>query len=286
MELDAKAELTQTLIPLALVAVSPTLEAEPTELAGQRYRRDNGRPALARYGSNRSSVRPAGQRVPRVRNVAEGKEVGAGVPPGPRCRDGPGGRDAASAGALRWPEGAFGLRRGGHGERAGSRGLPARVLDRGLSIDQGVLAVIDGSKGLRAAVRRAFERPTCEAAKTALRAIRADPSDKKLSAAKSLDERFEQTLTPHRLGVFRLLGIRLKTTNCLESIFSQVETRTARACNWKSSPQKHRRLASALLDIEPRLRRIRAYRHLPRLREAIQRELGLVNTEANERTVA
>jgi len=45
-------------------------------------------------------------------------------------------------------------------------------------------------------------------------------------------------------------------------------------------------LASALLDIEPRLRRIPAYRHQPRLREAIHPELGLVNTEANERTVA
>lgn len=132
----------------------------------------------------------------------------------------------------------------------------------------------------------AHERPTYEEAKTALGAIRADLPDKNLSAAKSLDEGFEETLTVHRLGVFPLLGIRLKTTNCLESIFSQVETRTGRVCNWKNSSQKHRRLASARVDIEPRLRRIRAYRHLPRLREAIQRELGLLNTEANERTVA
>ena len=72
----------------------------------------------------------------------------------------------------------------------------------------------------------------------------------------------------------------------LASLESQVETRTGRACNWESSSQKHRWLASALVDIEPRLRRIRAYRHLPRLREAIQRELGLVNTEANETSVA
>ena len=45
-------------------------------------------------------------------------------------------------------------------------------------------------------------------------------------------------------------------------------------------------LASALLDSEPRLRRIRGYKHLPRLREAIQRELGLLDNEANERSVA
>jgi hypothetical protein len=55
------------------------------------------------------------------------------------------------------------------------------------------------------------------------------------------------------------VGISLKTTNCLESIFSQVETRTGRVCHWKKSSQKHRWLATALLDIEPRLRRIRGY---------------------------
>ncbi len=32
-------------------------------------------------------------------------------------------------------------------------------------------------------------------------------------------------------------------------------------------------LAAALLDIEPRLRRIRGYRHLPKLRLALKREL-------------
>ncbi|MEJ2292755.1 MAG: transposase [Deinococcales bacterium] len=31
------------------------------------------------------------------------------------------------------------------------------LLDRGLNISQGILVVIDGSKGLRAAVRRAFK---------------------------------------------------------------------------------------------------------------------------------
>ena len=79
MELDAKAELIKALIPLGLTAVSQTLEAQVTELAGERYRREGGRPGLARYGSNRSSVRLADQRVPvrvpRVRNIAEGKEV-------------------------------------------------------------------------------------------------------------------------------------------------------------------------------------------------------------------
>jgi hypothetical protein len=35
----------------------------------------------------------------------------------------------------------------------------------------------------------------------------------------------EETLTLHRLGVFRELGISLKTTNLLESIHARVEAR-------------------------------------------------------------
>lgn len=38
------------------------------------------------------------------------------------------------------------------------------------------------------------------------------------SAARSLAEGLAETLTLHRLGVFALLGLSLKTTNCLESI--------------------------------------------------------------------
>ena len=65
----------------------------------------------------------------------------------------------------------------------------------------------------------------------------------------------------------------LKTTNCLESLLSQVGQLTDRVDRWRTSDQKHRWVASALLAIEPRLRRIKAYRHLPQLQAALQREL-------------
>jgi hypothetical protein len=42
---------------------------------------------------------------------------------------------------------------------------------------------------------------------------------------------------------------------------------------WRTSDQKQRWVASALLDIEPRLRRIKGYRHLPTLRAALQGEI-------------
>ena len=59
----------------------------------------------------------------------------------------------------------------------------------------------------------------------------------------------------------------------LESIHARVESRTAKVDHWKNSEQKQRWLATALLDLEPRLRRIRNYHALPLLREAITRQI-------------
>ena len=89
------------------------------------------------------------------------------------------------------------------------------------------------------------------------------------SAANSLAEGFEETLTLHRLGVFPVLGISFKTTNCLESINAMAEQRCAKVDYWKNSSQKQRWLVAALTDIEPRLRRVKGWRHLGKLREAM-----------------
>lgn len=44
---------------------------------------------------------------------------------------------------------------------------------------------------------------------------------------------------------------------------------------WKNSNQKQRWLATALMDIEPKLNRINGYKFLPELKTALQRELGI-----------
>lgn len=186
------------------------------------------------------------------------------------------------------------------------------LRERGLRIEEGILAVIDGGKGLHAALKKAFkgyvliqrcqwhkrenvvsylpkqkqesmrrrlrkaqQKPTYEEAKKALKAIVKELGTQNLSAARSLEEGLEETLMLHRLGVFELLGLSLRTTNCLESINSQVEERCGKVDCWKNSSQKQRWLASALLDIEPRLRTLMGYRHLPLLREKIKQELKL-----------
>jgi len=189
------------------------------------------------------------------------------------------------------------------------------LCDRGLDVSQGLLVIIDGGKGLRAAVRqglggaalvqrcqwhkrenvvrhlpkgeqahwrtrlqRAYRQPTYEEARKALARLQRDLEKRNQSAARSLAEGLEETLTLHRLGMFPLLGESFKTTNCLESINAAVEVRCAKIDHWVNSSQRQRWLAAALLDIEPRLRRVKGYRHLPKLRVALQRELKIKPT--------
>jgi len=192
------------------------------------------------------------------------------------------------------------------------RGFLGSLLDRGLEISRGVLVVVDGSKGLRAAVKKAYakralvqrcqwhkrenvvsylakseqprwrrrlqqayERPTYEEAKSQLLVLHDELSEINQSAARSLEEGLEETLTLHRLGLFALLGRSFKTTNCIESINSMAEQKCGKVDAWKSANQKQRWFAAALLDIEPRLRKVMGHRHLHKLRDAIMEDLGI-----------
>ena len=76
-----------------------------------------------------------------------------------------------------------------------------------------------GQKAIwRRRLQQAYERPTYVEARTAMLRLRQELRVVNLSAAASLDEGFEETLTPHRLGLFSTLGTSVKTTNRLESL--------------------------------------------------------------------
>jgi len=199
------------------------------------------------------------------------------------------------------------------------------LVERGLDASQGLLVVLDGGKGLRSAVKkvfrdkalvhrcqwhkrenvvsylpkseqaewrrrlqRAYNRPEYGEALAALKDLHAELEERNQSAAGSLAEGLEETLTLHRLGVYAVLGRSFKTTNCLESVNALVEERCAKVDHWKNSSQRQRWLAAALIDIEPRLRKVMGCRHLPKLREALSRELKLEKTaaDASKRKVA
>lgn len=180
------------------------------------------------------------------------------------------------------------------------------LVERGFRPAEGLLVVLDGAKGLRAAVedvwgaraqvqrcqwhkrenvvsylperakvewrrtlQRAYAEPTYERAKAALLRGHRELRLLNASAAASLLEGLEETLTLHRLGLAEELGPSFRTTNVLESIMAQVEHRTAKVDHWRTSDQKQRWGAAALLQIEPRLRKVKGYRHLPKLIAAL-----------------
>ena len=196
------------------------------------------------------------------------------------------------------------------------------LVERGLDLSQGVLVILDGGKGAPhgrpeglpgpgpgptvpvAHARERGELPGQARAdgvatappaglhpaglrrgRGALETLHGELDERNQSAAASLAEGLDETLTLHRLGVYGVLGQSLKTTNCLESVDALVEERCAKVDHWQSSSQRHRWLATALLDIEPRLRRVRGYRHLPTLRAAVQRELK-INTTTSKKQAA
>jgi transposase-like protein len=181
------------------------------------------------------------------------------------------------------------------------------LVERGFAAADGLLVILDGAKGLRAAVadvfgdraqvqrcqwhkrenvvrhlprsqqatwrrklQAAYEQLTYAQAKRALQRLEAELQRVNVSAAKSLTEGLEETLTLHRLGLFRELGASFKTTNVLESVMAQVEQRTGKVDHWRTSEQKQRWCAAALLAIEARFRKVKGYRHLPRLVEALR----------------
>ncbi len=387
LKTEARIDLIQALIPVALAEVGRTLGEEVEQLAGSRHARKSDGQEHYRHGSNPGSVRLGGQRhpvrVPRVRGpdgevrlerydrlhgangaVDEGlyRKVLLGIP----CRD--------YEAAVEAVPGAIGLSKSTVSrefKKATERQLKAfqerdlseygvvaifidgksfaddqmvlalgtllsgdkvllgftqtdtenartiqivlrGLVDRGLDLSAGALVVIDGAKGLKAGVKaafgdqvliqrcqwhkrenvlshlprteqsywrgrlqRAYQRPTDKEARRDLKAIRTELEELNQSAVASLDEGFEETLTLHRLGVFPLVGRSLKTTNVIESVNAMAEQRCGRVDHWKNSSQKQRWLAAALLDIEPRLRKLSGYRHLPVLRAAIQKELAI-----------
>ncbi len=86
----------------------------------------------------------------------------------------------------------------------------------------------------------------------------------------ALDSRVEliQALIPLRLE--KELGRSFQTTNCIENLNALIGQRTDKVDCWRNADQKHRWLATALLDIGPRLRKVSGYRALPRLRAALE----------------
>ena len=188
--------------------------------------------------------------------------------------------------------------------------------ERGFPLDQPLLVVLDGAKGLRAAVRAvfgdvpvqrcqwhkrenvvsylakqdqpvwrrkleaAYAHPTHGDAKRALDRLSQELRVVNESAAASLAEGLDETLTLHRLKVFAELGVSFRSTNLIESVMARLEAKTHRVTRWRTSDQKLRWCAAALWATERQFRCVKGYRHLPLLKQALHRTLTSTTSAA------
>ncbi len=90
------------------------------------------------------------------------------------------------------------------------------------------------------------------------------------SAASSLREGLEETLTLHRLGLPETLRTSLQSTNLIESALSVAADFTRRVKRWRSGDMRLRWSAAGLLQAENDFRRIRGYQAMPQLRSPLE----------------
>ena len=187
--------------------------------------------------------------------------------------------------------------------------LLADLVDRGLDVEQGLLFVIDGSKGLRKAIRQVFgndvpvqrcvqhkERNVLDhlperdrqTVKTRLRrAWKETDHDVALEqlntlaleldrahpgAAASLREGMEETLTVTRLGITGKLKLTLQSTNPCESMISTVRVIHRNVKHWTSG-EMCLRWTAGMLEAESRFRKVEGYRGLAGLAVKIEHDL-------------
>ena len=182
-----------------------------------------------------------------------------------------------------------------------------RLIERGLKFEQGILFIIDGSKGIRKAIehkfsvyaltqrcrwhkrenviayldkaqqtvfrrrlQEAYAQTTYKESKADLLQLHQELEKFNASAANSLLEGLEETLTIHHLGLSPELSQSLSTTNCIEGVMSQLGSYTDKVDRWHNSDQILRWTSMGLMDIEPRLQRINGYGYLKVLRYKLQ----------------
>jgi len=192
------------------------------------------------------------------------------------------------------------------------KGLLKNLLERNFRYEEGLLCIVDGSKGLTKAVKdtfgnyciiqrcqwhkreniisylneeqgkiyksriqSAYKEPEYETAKQRLLEIHADLKKINYSAANSLMEGLEETLTLHRLGLSHQLGRSLSTTNVIENLNSRLGNYLRKIKHWKTPEMLVRWVVMGMIEIEPRLNKISNYKKLGLLREALKNELKL-----------
>src|SRR4051812_1106260 len=181
------------------------------------------------------------------------------------------------------------------------------LMQRGFEFSAPRLYVLDGGKALHAAVKKYAgesapiqrcqvhkrrnvldhitdeEKPTVTrklnaayalddyaAAKQALDRLHRELMHLNPSAARSLAEGLEETLTVHRLNVPPQLRLTLASTNVIESAFSIVERVCLNVKRWHPGDQRERWVGSGLLVAQKQFRRVKGHKQMPLLLKELE----------------
>jgi putative transposase len=202
----------------------------------------------------------------------------------------------------------LGLHEGATENATATKALLADLCERGLDTQRSMLVVIDGSKALRAAVRDVFgsralvqrcqvhkrrnvvdHLPEAEAAsagkvmRQAYRCHDAKQAKKLLeglarqlqsrhpSAAASLREGLDETLTVKAMGLPEALERTLSTTNPIENLMGSIRALTRRVRRWRGGEMIERWVAVALQEASKRFHRVRGSAGMKKLAEVLDR---------------
>jgi len=196
---------------------------------------------------------------------------------------------------------ALGLWEGSTENATVCQSLLANLQSRGLRTDRSLLVILDGSKALRKAVQATFgeaalvqrcqvhklrnvmdhlperQRPWVQA--TMRRAYRSDvPTARRLlqdlarrledeypSAAASVREGLDETLTVIGLGLSERLQRSLTTTNAAESLISRTRHVKRNVKRWRGGKMMLRWVAAGVLEAVKGFRRLKGHRDMPTL---------------------
>ena len=140
------------------------------------------------------------------------------------------------------------------------------LVERGLDFTEPRLYILDGGKALTAAVKK----HAGESAAIQRCQVHRELMDLNPSAARSLGEGMEETLTIHRLHLPAQLRKTMASTNVIESAFSIVEKVCKNVKRWHGGDQRERWVGSGLLVAENQFRRIIGYKLIPVLMEELK----------------
>ena len=212
----------------------------------------------------------------------------------------------------------LGLWEGSTENKTVCQALLNNLIERGLDPELPILAVIDGGKAIRAALKATFgERvliARCRAHKrrnvldhlpeeqrtfigrkldkawSGSDAQRAEQELRDLArqlqadhpgAAASLREGLEETLTVTKLGLSPSLLRTFKSTNPIESMISVARTVTGNVKRWRDGQMILRWTAAGVLEAEKQFRRVNGHRDLQLLRIALGRTLPTTATASS-----